>query len=50
MKKDLLSQKEQILNLMDKNIEIRLGIYTPVEPTPFGRIFKYVKKLINYNK
>lgn len=50
MKNDLISQKEQTLNLMDKNIEIRLGIYTPVKPTPFDRNFKYVKKLISYLK
>jgi hypothetical protein len=47
MKNDLISQKEQILDLMDKNIEIRLGVYTPVKPTPFDRIFKWVKKLFN---
>jgi len=38
-----LELRERLLNLMDKNLEIRLNIYRPVEDTIFEKFFKWIK-------
>ena len=33
--------RERILDLMDRNLEIRQNIYTPVKETVFDKFFKW---------
>ena len=35
--------RERILDLMDRNLEIREKIYTPVKETLFDKFFKCIK-------
>lgn len=35
--------RERILDLMDRNLEIREKIYTPVKENPFDKFFKWIK-------
>jgi len=37
--------KERILNLMERNLEIRQNIYTSVKDTPFDKFFKWIKSI-----
>lgn len=40
-----LELRERILNLRDRNLEIRQKIFTPVKETLFDKFFKWVKRL-----
>lgn len=35
--------RERIIDLMDRNLEIREKIYTPVKENPFDKFFKWIK-------
>lgn len=37
--------RERILDLMDRNLEIRQKIYTPIKETPFDKFFKWLKSI-----
>lgn len=37
--------REKILNLMDRNLEIRQKIYTPVKDTFFDKFLKLIKNI-----
>lgn len=37
--------RERILDLMDRNLEIRQKNYTSVKETPFDRFFKWIKSV-----
>jgi hypothetical protein len=37
--------RERILNLMERNLEIRQNSYTPVKDTLFDKFFKWVKSI-----
>jgi len=39
--------RERILNLMDRNLEIRQKIFTPVKETLFDKFFKWIKSFFN---
>ena len=39
--------QNQILNLIERNLEIRSKIYTPVGDTIFDKVSKWFKKILN---